>query len=127
VSAENQPEYEHPDQMMLRYSTGNFLMDRSNATLYTFWGDLATRDHVFLVTDPGAETDSTVTGTYIFNWSSAYEHLVEFMIENQYPCRLNQLSVPECDENAFNTALDQLSGKLDQDELDRWLDGEDGK
>lgn len=110
------------DEITLHLPSGEFQMTRHNAHLFTFFGELATRNHIFLITE---EHEDSMSGSYIFNWSPVFTQLAGFMAEYDYPMRLNQLEVPECDQNAFETALNQLEGKIDDSELEEWLDGEE--
>lgn len=99
-----------------------FEMTRDNGTLFTFFGHLATRNHVFLMMN---ETDDVMRGMYIFAHHASYAALASFMVDHDYPMRLNGRAVPGCDENAFQQSLDSMGGAFD-DELgggvpDDWL------
>jgi len=97
-----------------------FLMTRHNAELYTFVGNLSTRNHVFIETGED-EQEGVTTGTFIFAHGNVYNALVRFMLDHNYPMRLNQLTVQECDENAFQMSLEQLNGtEIDDHFPDDW-------
>ena len=94
------------DELMLHIGETDFLMTRENAVLFTFFGRLATRNHVFLITEETDEEGIT-SGSYIFAHATAFNALASFMAEYDYPARLNSLEVPQCDEDAFERSLDQ--------------------
>jgi hypothetical protein len=107
------------DELMLHIGETDFLMTRGNAVLFTFFGRLATRNHVFLIT--GEEDEGVTTGSYIFAHATAYNALVSFMAEYEYPARLNSLDVPQCDEDAFQRSLEQIGGEEIEDFIpDDW-------
>lgn len=100
------------DEITLRLGeSGEFLMTRHNSSLFTFAGHLATRNHIFLVT--GEETEEVIQGTYIFAHADAYVPIASFMVQHAFPMHLNRNDVAECDEQAFQRSLDQLSGTMD--------------
>lgn len=95
-----------------------FLMTRYNARLYTFAGHLATRNHVFLMTEQ--ESEDRAYGTYIFAHNSAYEDLENWMFYYEYPMILNMNEVQQCDEDAFQNSLEGIGdvfGDLDPDDF----------
>lgn len=107
------------DELMLHIGETDFLMTRENAVLFTFFGRLATRNHVFLIT--GETEDEVMTGSYIFAHATAFNALASFMAEYDYPARLNHLEVPDGDETAFQRSLDQLGGEDIEDFIpDDW-------
>lgn len=107
------------DELLLRLGgEREFLMTRHNSTLFTFVGNLATRNHVFLEYEVDEKTRS---GTYIFAHSNVFTELVGFMAEYDYPMVINHNEVPDCDEQAFQNSLDQLTGTIDSDHVpDDW-------
>lgn len=105
---------QQPDELVIRFADDReFLMSRENATLFTHMGNLATRNHVFLVT--GEETEGTIEGTYVFAHAETYQPLVSFMLTHQFPMVLNKNEVSTCDETAFQRSLDQLSQQAGSD------------
>lgn len=101
-----------------------FLLTRYNGHLYTFFGNLATRNHVFLQT--GETVDNVTPGVCIFSFANIYSTLASFMLRHDYPMVLNALEVPPGDEATFKKALDQMEGSFDSDFIpDEWV--EDGQ
>jgi hypothetical protein len=82
-----------------------------NTRLYTFAGELASRNHVFIGTGQREEDGQTIaSGTYIFELlakQQQYKQLTTYMLRNHYPMELNQLEVQPCDEDAFQAAVDK--------------------
>lgn len=108
------------DELTIRLGEDQeFLMTRRNAMLFTFAGELATRNHVFLMT--GEETEETMQGMYVFAHAEAFIPLANFMLEHAYPMNLNRNEVADCDEAAFQKSLDQMTGTFDDFEIpDDW-------
>ena len=76
---------------------------RANCVLYTYAGELSSRDHVYLDgTDPEG-----VGGAYLFKLCHDFESISRFIIDNGFECHLNQRTISECDESAFQTFLDR--------------------
>lgn len=71
-----------------------------NTTLYTFAGQLAVFDHVFVRLSP---VEEQLTGAYIFNLHQPklYKRLFKLAAQDMYPSLLNMLQVAECDQNAL--------------------------
>lgn len=94
---------------------------RDNGTLFTFVGktalsggfevDSANMNHVFITDE--VNDNGTVSGSYIFAASEAFEAVRDFMMENGYPLHLNLREVAECDVNAYEVFLKQQSDDLD--------------
>ena len=114
---------EREDEWLIHIGEEEFLMNRTNAKLYTFFGHLATRNHVFLIT--GEEREDVTIGTYVFAHSEAYAVLCQFMVQHAYPMNLNGIEVAECDENAFQRSMEQIEasgGSMVDDYLpEDWL------
>lgn len=101
-----------------------------NATLYTFAGrtilengdsfENSTRNHIFLVTRVGEE--GTITGNFIFE-KSVIQKMGAVMLREGFPCSINRRSIPECDENAFQTYAEQ-QGEEVEDFIPEGWDGE---
>jgi hypothetical protein len=84
----------------LKINGQEFTATRKNATVFTFLGDLACYDHIFLnLTD---EIDDANIG-YIWCSSPNYEKLANFMDENKFPMHLNMPEVHEMDVRHFET------------------------
>ena len=97
----------------LNFSLGGepFEMTPDNASLFTFVGQGALYNHVFLVLEELEENH--FKGTYVFSESPAYETLATFILENEYPAHINQRQPAACDLDAYmQYALNDLD-KLD--------------
>ena len=74
--------------------------DQDHAFLYTFAGELACYDHVFLLHD---ETETEVEhGRYIWKDDPAYEDASEHLLCNDFPVCLNFREVSDTDLDIFN-------------------------
>lgn len=115
---------QQPDEAIIDIGGyGEFLMTRYNTRLFTFMGNLATRDHIFMqLTEPNDE--GVVQGAYVFSHADAYDQIFGFVVANEYPMSLNNVSVPENDEAAFIRSLDQLGGGEEIEDFipDDWSD-----
>lgn len=101
-----------PDEFYLNISDGTeYLATRYNTTLFTFFGKLATRNHVFFET--AENDDGTISGFYIFAHANIYQAILERVAEFDFPMELNKLQVPDCDEAAFQKSIDQLTGEVE--------------
>ena len=80
---------------------------RDEATRFTFLGELAIYNHVFLHKPNILGDDSGVNGLYIFKLAPTYKRIDTFMFDNDFPAVINQTEVPECDQQAFDTAIKQ--------------------
>jgi len=84
-----------------------------NTSLYTFIGNLASRNHVFIETED-SDKPNTVIGTYVFSVHPSYQPLMKHLIENEYPVHMNLRSVAPTDENAYQKLIDQaVAGEED--------------
>jgi hypothetical protein len=107
------PEQE-PDEVILDIvGRGEFLMSRYNTRLFTFMGNLATRNHIFIQLDEVDESDNLVSGAYVFAHHEAYHQIFSFVVAHEYPMSLNNLEVSTGDEEAFIRSLDSLGGGED--------------
>ncbi len=70
--------------------------NRQNTCAYTFFGELAIHDHVFIANE--IVDERTAMGTYIFKDNPLFKKLACFIIDNHFPMILNQTNVPELDE-----------------------------
>lgn len=94
---------------------------RGNTALFTFIGELAVYDHVFILTD-----EETNSGGYLFKNQKIWSEMTSFLLENLYPMHLNMEEVAECDRIAFeNTMYPDI--RTHESFPDTWLatDGED--
>lgn len=76
------------------------LATRDNTSLFTFVGELACFDHVFIVTD-----EENNVGGYLFRNQEIFPQLAGFLFENMYPMHLNLPEVAECDQRAFDATM----------------------
>lgn len=76
------------------------LAHRGNTSLFTFAGELACYDHVFIVTD-----EESNSGGYLFRNQEIFNQLAGFLFENLYPMHLNMDEVAECDVRAFDATM----------------------
>lgn len=77
---------------------------RYNTTLFTFFGDLAMYNHVFIVVgeDPDAEDfENEIEGRYIFSDDRRYPDLLKFVILNDFPQVLNRNDVLDIEVVAY--------------------------
>lgn len=74
---------------------------RFNSALFTFAGNLACYNHVFVARE--TEGDSAI-GNYIFQTSETYKDITKFMETEAFPQHLNLPDVADCDRDAFNRA-----------------------
>lgn len=110
-------EFDPDAHLILNFVDGSEArMDRHNSALFSFVGDLAMHDHVFVLLDQ--ETNS---GTYIFRHNEIFGALAEYMVENSFPMHLNANEVAECDQDAFNRSISQMSQDVETIP-DDWLD-----
>lgn len=98
---------------------GDFYATRHNMSLFTFIGEQALFNHVFLETEE--LTDNEYSGKYVFADHRHYSELVEFIFEHDFPMHLNGTEVPLCDKQAYGTCHDSppelLVKNPDPDEL----------
>lgn len=99
-------------EIHLNISDGSeFDADRYNTKLFTFFGKLATRNHVFFMTHEN--DDNTVNGFYVFAHATIYQAIVDRMFAYEFPMELNAIEIPACDEAAYQRSIEQLSGNQD--------------
>jgi len=113
---------QQPDEVILDIAGhGEFLMTRYNTRLFTFLGNLSTRDHIFIALD---EPEEGVTrGAYVFSHSDSYTPIFTFMVDHEYPMSLNNIHIEENDETAFQRSLEQLEGFIESDTIpEGWED-----
>jgi hypothetical protein len=91
-------------------------MDRNNSILFTHLGELALDcyDHVFIIDgDPDGDPEEDESGgIYVFRHHEAFEALVDFMMENSFPMRLNATKVADCDREAYDRDVERRAAAL---------------
>lgn len=96
-----------------------------NTSLFMFWGNLASRNHIFIQTDEVDE--QTMSGDYGFaiDNEEAFNRIATYMINNGYTAHINLQSVPECDENAYQKHIeDKVAAETIEDYIpESWEDG----
>lgn len=123
--SEFEPEFDNFEdyenyEMLLNVSDGREIVaNRYNTTLFTFFGKLATRSHVFIETD--RDENNTLSGYYIFAHNNIYQALLERIAAYDYPMELNKTIVPDCDEAAFQRSIEQLTGEEVPDTIPDWF------
>ena len=95
-----------PSSLMIEISGEPFEVNRRNTFLYTFLGDLATRNHVFIITEenPNAEVYEGAHIWEVFQ-EDGYKFLRKHIRKHNYTQYLNLQDVAEGDENAYERAL----------------------
>lgn len=94
-----------------------------NTSMFTFAGEAAMYDHVFLITNEEQEPPRYL-GAYVFKTlqQEAYQALAQHIKKHKYPQHLNMLIAPQCDRDAFdNIAFNDLTGTDGVPE--GWTDG----
>jgi len=87
-----------PDKALeLTINGQEVLATRHNTAMFTFLGDLACYDHVFICVN-----EEEGSGAYLFKNQQIWRDLAGFIMENQFPMHLNLPEVAECDVDAFN-------------------------
>ena len=76
------------------------LAHRGNTSLFTFIGELAVYDHIFIMTD-----EENNSGGYLFKNQEIWHDMAGFLFENLYPMHLNLDEVADCDRNAFEHTM----------------------
>jgi hypothetical protein len=82
----------------------DFELTRFNTHLYTFIGHIATRNHLFVITE---ESDDEVKGVYVWQMfhGEAFRRIVAHVVEHDYPQYLNLNEISDIDERAFQKAV----------------------
>ena len=78
----------------------NFVVRRSNASLFTFMGEAAIYDHVFLDISELSENGEN-QGTYVFRQSDSFSSLAKFLVKNDFPLHANMQAVSDTDRNVW--------------------------
>ena len=95
-----------------------FEMTPDNASLFTFVGQGALYNHVFLQQEELEE--NRVRGTYVFSTSQSFQPLMNFMLEQGYPMHLNLRQVAQCDQDAYEQVIAQQLDDLDSGLPEGW-------
>lgn len=75
--------------------------NRENTAMFTFLGNLAIYDHIFVLMD-----EENNSGAYLFKENQQqWQEMAGFIIEYQFPMHLNMTEVAECDRNAFDATM----------------------
>lgn len=95
---------EQEPNMHINFNGQEFDLGRENATLFTFLGRAAL-NHVYI---HNLEEQGETRGGYIFagleQTREAYNEMANYMAEQEYPMVLNQVRIPQCDEDAYMQA-----------------------
>jgi hypothetical protein len=94
------PEADEPIFELDLGAEGKEYLHRWNTSQFTFLGDLAVYNHVFIVTE---EDDEQASGWYMFNTADAYEEVIDFIRENDLPQHHNLTQCSEMDISAWYT------------------------
>lgn len=106
---------EQEPEITIRYNDQEYVANPRNTKLFTFAGELASRDVVSL--DLEGQSDD-IPGLFIFNDLEVYEEIIGHMVRNDYPLLLNLREVPPAIETAFQTHLDQT---VDENPIDDFI------
>lgn len=93
-----------------------------NASLFMFWGELSSRNHVWVQSGEGDET----YGRYMFGLGEPwFDQVAAHMISNGFTCHINLRQVAECDETVYQQFIDEQVSKEDIPEFmpDEWENG----
>jgi hypothetical protein len=71
---------------------------RENTYLYTFMGELACYDHVFIVS---TEDDGSNSGHYLWNSNSTFNEVAEYMLDKEFTVHLNLPNISDMDREVF--------------------------
>ena len=107
---------EHEPKMSLQIAGEQVEARRENTTLYTFLGQLAIYNHVFVVT----KEDSERPGFYVFKDNNVFDEMADYMLKNQYPAHINLLSVAECDKNAYDNHIKSMCADIGDSVPEDW-------
>ena len=82
----------------------DFELTRYNTHLYTFLGQLATRNHIFITTH---EDDGVAEGLYLWEQfhTEPFNRIRAHMEEHKYAQFLNLYEIGETDEDAYERAI----------------------
>jgi hypothetical protein len=117
----SEPEGMPEDVLPVHLNGEPFNVDRWNTSLFTFIGELAEYNHVFIQT---GDIEGGATGSFIFENSppenETFQHIGEFVMEYEFPMHLNMNRVPDCDKDAYNAARLKEAENI-EDYVPEWL------
>lgn len=90
---------------------------RENTALYTFIGKAALYNHVFVAVDDE-------NGIYTFQDSPHFMEMARFAINNEFPLHLNLFEVQDCDREAYEKYIGQLTFDLEDYPPQDWIANE---
>ena len=90
------------DEPCLRINMNGEAMEcrRNNTSLFTFLGELAIYDHIFVVYN-----EEENYGAYLFKNQEVWSEMAGFLFEHMYPMHLNLPEVAQCDRDAFDATM----------------------
>lgn len=91
---------ENEPKLTLDLNGNRFECTRENTSLFTFLGELACYDHIFLVFD---EENSEIG--YLFKNQEQWTDMAQFLSDNDFPMHLNLQEVAEVDQQAFEATF----------------------
>jgi hypothetical protein len=88
-----------------------FEVTRYNTFLYTFLGQLATRNHIFVQT---GEDEEVCTGVYVWKTfhQNQFDYLHEHILKFNYQQFLNLTQVSELDEQSYERAIKRQCNEI---------------
>lgn len=101
--------------MRIQFDGEEFIATRENTVLYTFLGDLAMYDHVYLVVD-----EENSTASYVFSTNPGYAPMKAYMEENQYCMHLNLPRVCDMDRKVFDRMIENSVSDIDNGIPEDW-------
>lgn len=90
-----------PEPLRIDTEDGTFEFDRKHAYLYTFIGELACYDHVFLLHEV-EEGEEVPTAEYIWSDNEIYPLIAEYLKDNDFPQCINSPTVQKQDREVFS-------------------------
>lgn len=87
------------EQLRIKVDGSEQVFEKRDALLYTYAGELACYNHVFLVCRENNEEPKEAI--YMFQTDSLYEEVADYMQRHDYPQHLNLTHVADTDVQAF--------------------------
>ena len=87
--------------MRIKWSGIEYLANRENTILFTFFGELAVYNHVYLIPE---RINRREIGGYVWSDNKIYQPVVDFIVANCFAQRLNSNDVANEDLRAFAQA-----------------------
>jgi hypothetical protein len=102
-------------QLGITLGNKDFEVNRRNAVIYTFMGELAIHDHLFLITDTEERT-----GIYVFRTTqeNVYNKIGTWMAKHNFTAHLNLPQISENDLAAWQRATSPDLGDFIPDDWD---------